>query len=132
MVGGVHALRLYLDTHVVVWLYAPRLDLLSPVARARLDTDELLISPMVILELDCLQETGRIAVRGTPVFEELHLRVGLNLCQLEFSRVVGSASALTWSRDPFDRLIVAQAAVADCDLLTRHPDILENYGRAVW
>jgi PIN domain nuclease of toxin-antitoxin system len=123
---------IYLDTHVVVWLYARRLDLLSSTARSRLENDKILISPMVLLEFDFLQEVGRIAARGLPVYEELHLRVGLNLCHLPFARVIEAASSQTWTRDPFDRLIVGQASAADSDLLTRDDLINQQYPRAVW
>ena len=123
---------IYLDTHVVVWLYAPRLDLLSSTARSRIENDEIRISPIVLLELDLLQATGRIAARGLPVYEQLHLRVGLNLCHLSFVRVIEAASLQTWTRDPFDRLIVGHASAADGDLLTRDATIGRQYGRAVW
>jgi PIN domain nuclease of toxin-antitoxin system len=123
---------IYLDTHVVVWLYARRLDLLSWAARSRLEDDQILISPMVLLEMDFLQEVGRIATRGLPIYEELHLRLGLDLCRLQFSRVIEAASSLEWTRDPFDRVIVGHASAADSDLLTRDTVIAQHYRRAVW
>ncbi len=36
---------IYLDTHVVAWLYAGRVDLLSTRARTLIDAEELRISP---------------------------------------------------------------------------------------
>ncbi len=50
---------IYLDTHVVVWLYAGLTARLRPAARDLLNTSDLAISPMVFLELQYLYETGR-------------------------------------------------------------------------
>jgi len=50
----------YLDTHIVIWLYATRLDLLSKKALQLIGKKELLISPIVRLELEYLNELGRI------------------------------------------------------------------------
>jgi PIN domain nuclease of toxin-antitoxin system len=38
----------------------------------------------------------------------------------------------TWGRDPFDRLIVAQAKVNEVVLVTKDETIRSNYGLAVW
>ncbi len=45
---------------------------------------------------------------------------------------VERARAIKWTRDPFDRLIVAQAAVNDESLLTRDKIIRANDARAIW
>jgi len=37
-----------------------------------------------------------------------------------------------WGRDPFDRLIVANARAADAVLITKDQRIHMNYPRAVW
>jgi PIN domain nuclease of toxin-antitoxin system len=39
---------------------------------------------------------------------------------------------LTWTRDPFDRMIAAQAVVADAPLLTADETILDNLPLATW
>ncbi|MCP4995668.1 MAG: type II toxin-antitoxin system VapC family toxin [Gammaproteobacteria bacterium] len=51
---------IYLDTHVVVWLYVGDLSKFSHPAKAALNTSPLVISPMVILELTYLHEIGRV------------------------------------------------------------------------
>jgi len=123
---------IYLDTHVVAWLYAGLPDLLSAPARDLLETGELLISPMVLLELEYLYETERTTVEGAKVFTDLQAAIGLQLCNKEFPVVVAAAAALRWTRDPFDRLIVAQAAVNDDTLITKDRTILAHYPRALW
>ena len=53
---------IFLDTHVVVWLYAGDPELFSPEVRQDLEESELLISPIVSLELQYLREIDRISV----------------------------------------------------------------------
>jgi PIN domain nuclease of toxin-antitoxin system len=122
----------YLDTNVVVWL-AGALEQLSDTARAAIDgAERLLVSPMVELEVEYLYETGRIQRPAVEVLE--HLRGALNLrrCERDFSAVVAKARELKWTRDPFDRLITAQAALGSDRLLTRDKIIRANYPRAFW
>ncbi len=58
------------------------------------------------------------------------LRIALRL--LYEPAVVAHARAQTWTRDPFDRLIVGQAAAGDAQLVTRDAEIRAHYARAVW
>jgi PIN domain nuclease of toxin-antitoxin system len=51
---------IYLDTHVILWLFARKGDGLSVRAMKLIESDtELTISPMVLLELEYLHEVGR-------------------------------------------------------------------------
>ena len=123
---------IYLDTHVVAWLYAGELDLLPGPVRDLLECEELLISPMVELELQYLHECGRTALPGSVVVDALESEIGLGRCGLPFGQVVAEALREDWTRDPFDRLIVAQARARRLPLLTRDESILDHYDGAVW
>lgn len=123
---------IYLDTHVVAWLYAGRPDLLSPVACSLIDEHDLLISPMVALELQYLFEVKRASKPAAVVIPFLQGEIGLGVCTLPFHKVAAVAIGLSWTRDPFDRLIVAQAALAAAPLVTKDETIREHYSRAVW
>ena len=80
---------IYLDTHVVLWLYLRKGDGLSERARQLIEYEpEILISPMVLLELDYLHEIGRTTLGSTPVYNYLHQRIDLQLCQKSFIDVV--------------------------------------------
>lgn len=123
----------YLDTHVVAWLYAFGASALSPSAAETLrSVGELRVSPMVRLELRYLHEIGRLSEPPAPALDELGARLGLFLCRAPFASVVLEAEKQTWTRDPFDRLIVAQAAVHDALLVTKDEAIRANYARAQW
>lgn len=123
---------IYLDTHVVTWLFAGRLKLLSQRAREVLQEKPAIISPMVRLELEYLYEIGRVATTSGEVVGDLMQRIGLGICDLPFDRVITQANAENWTRDPFDRIIVAQAAAREESLLTKDEDMHDHYARAVW
>ena len=122
----------YLDTHVLVWLYAGEIDRLSDTARDRLQHTALLISPMVRLELQYLYEIGRTSEPAGAVVGELEAQISLRTCDQPFMEIVAMAEKQEWTRDPFDRIIVAQAALNNTVLLTKDGSIQQNYTRAVW
>ena len=123
---------IYLDTHAVVWLYAKELIRFTPGGLASLEANELIISPMVVLELEYLCETGRIQAKSRVICDSLEQAVGLRVCDRPFESVVRTSLDQTWTRDPFDRLIVAQAKLAGAPLLTKDSDILNHYKKAFW
>ncbi len=122
----------YLDTHVVTWMFAGRLDLLPVGVRELLDNSELLISPAVKLELQYLFEVRRTAEPAKVVLESLGREVGLKVCDLPFSDVAEIALSLDWTRDPFDRLLVSQAELRQAQLITKDRLIRDHFPRAVW
>jgi PIN domain nuclease of toxin-antitoxin system len=124
---------IYLDTHVVLWLYLRKGEGISEHARQSIEYEtEILISPMALLELDYLHEIGRTTLGSEPVFKYLHQQIDLQVCQKSFSDVIRAASQLSWTRDPFDRVITAQAATDESRLITKDEIILHYYENAVW
>ena len=87
---------------------------------------------MVQLELTYLHEIGRLTVSGAEIVGDLADRIGLRLSDATMAAVVHAASSLTWTRDPFDRMIVADAIVAATDLLTKDERILANTTFSRW
>ncbi len=123
---------IYLDTHVVTWMFAGRLDLFPARIRELLDDSELLVSPAVKLELQYLFEVRRTAEPAKVVLESLGREVGLKVCDLPFPDVAEIALSLDWTRDPFDRLIVSQAELRGTPLITKDRLIRDHFSRAVW
>lgn len=122
----------YLDTHVVAFLHHLSTGKLSRLAQELVDNGGLRISPIVVLELSLLHEIGRIGVAPAKILQDLGATHGLEVCQTPFTDVVGSAATLTWTRNPFDRLIAGQAAANRAALITKDQTILRHYPRAVW
>ena len=124
---------IYLDTHVILWLYLRKGGGLSDRARQLIEyEDVIVISPMILLELDYLHEIGRTALGSSQVFDYLRQRLGLQICRKAFKDVVRKASQLSWTRDPFDRIITAQSAIDQNTLITKDKIIQKNYEHAVW
>jgi len=122
----------YLDTHLVVWLYGKRLDLIPDYVLGILNNNDLLISPIVKLELQYLFEIERIKKQAGTILKALHSEIGLKFCVLDFPNIINSAVKEKWTRDPFDRIITAQASVNKAILLTKDLTILDNYNYAKW
>ena len=123
---------IYLDTHVVAWLYSGDLKLLPEGVRDLLEGEELVISPMVELELQYLYESGRTTQPGRAVVDALDEEIGLSRCGLPFGQVIAAALDQGWTRDPFDRVIVAQARARRLPLLTRDQTIRDHCREAIW
>jgi len=123
---------IYLDTHVVVWLYAGLSEKFTLHGVDLLENKQLLISPMVQLELQYLKEIQRISAESALIIETLTYSIGLQICQTSFAKIVAESITENWTRDPFDRLIVAQAKTRVAPLLTQDRLILEHYPQAVW
>lgn len=123
---------IYLDTHVVVWLHVGKLDEFSPESLDLLNEQPLYISPIVRLELQYLYEIQRITDDANTVIAELTNRIGLMVCDKAWNTVVSRAIPLTWTRDPFDRLIVAHADLNHNRLISKDRTILRHYEYATW
>ena len=121
-----------LDTHVVVWLYTGEIERLSDAAVEALEAEEPIVSPMVQLELTFLHEIGRLSVTGADIIGDLANRIGLRLSDTPMATVVQAAASLTWTRDPFDRMIVADAQAAGVGLITKDREIHRNTTIAAW
>ncbi|HSW30163.1 MAG TPA: PIN domain-containing protein [Longimicrobiales bacterium] len=124
---------IYLDTHVVAWLYASGPSALSQASADLIGAaDDVRVSPMVRLELQYLFELGRVAEPAATVMDALSGAIGLTVCAAPFTSVTHEAEGLAWTRDPFDRLIVAQASLHKAPLVTKDATIHANYAHAVW
>jgi PIN domain nuclease of toxin-antitoxin system len=82
--------------------------------------------------LTYLFEVGRVAEPSAAPLAALHRTIGLEVADTDLSELVQAATSLSWTRDPFDRLIAAHAIVANAPLLTADRTILDNLLQATW
>ncbi len=124
---------IYLDTHVVLWLYALRGVGLSRRACQLIEESvTVLISPMVLLELVYFYEIDRLKVESDQIYRYLQQKIRLKVCTKPFFDVIQLASKQSWTRDPFDRIITAQAAIDHKTLVTKDITIRQHYSKAIW
>ena len=122
----------YLDTHVLVALYAGERNKLGAAGRRAIDADDLAVSPAAILELELLHEIGRLRTAAGRLVSGLGDQIGLRVSDLSFERIVQHALTEKWGRDPFDRLIVANAKADNASLITKDARIQRHYSHAIW
>jgi PIN domain nuclease of toxin-antitoxin system len=122
----------YLDTHVVVWLYDALTDRLSKAAAAAIEENDLVISWMVELELQFLYEIGRLRVKPAEIIRHLSTQIGLRLSDVGLERIVRAAAGMDWTRDVFDRLIAAESAAMDMPLITKDRTIRAHHKLSIW
>jgi PIN domain nuclease of toxin-antitoxin system len=109
-----------LDTNAVIWI-----DQNHARARALVKaTGPLRLSPATVLELQFLNEIGRLRLRSglRDVVDDERWEVDEPPALEWFMRSAEEA----WTRDPFDRLIVAHARVRRCRLATGDRRVLEQ------
>lgn len=87
---------------------------------------------MVRLEMHYLHEIGRLVPTPFTVIEGLTGPLPLSVGDPSFQQVIAAAEEERWTRDPFDRVIVAQARLAKAPLVTRDRRIHQHYEDAVW
>ncbi|MGD8209516.1 MAG: PIN domain-containing protein [Desulfobacterales bacterium] len=123
----------YLDTHIVVWLYAGLLDKFTPKAKARIDDNDVVISQFVRLELQYLYEIGRIKVKPNKIIGALAREIDLRTSDCPLDNIIEEALKINWTRDVFDRLLVAET-MRDQSLLliTADKKLRENFTQALW
>jgi PIN domain nuclease of toxin-antitoxin system len=87
---------------------------------------------MTVLELQYLHEIERLAEPAARVVQDLSARVGLEVDDVPLRELIAHAERLSFTRDPFDRLIVAHSTLRSAPLLTADKALLKNYDRAFW
>ena len=127
-------IQTYVDTHIVIWLRENKLRKLSKVALRALERAEvLLVSPIVKLELAYLYEIGQLTLPPSKMLDSKTLNFDLTISDVSFAAVCDAAESIGWTRDLFDRLIVAEAIyTGNTPLITADTKIHKHYKKALW
>lgn len=113
-----------LDTNAVLWLLSGHRRA-RPLSRRR---DVLAVSPASVLELQLLTEIGKLSLSGSVA--DLVSDSRLRLDPVDSLEWFEAARAFSWTRDPFDRLIVAHARLRGHHLATGDTVILSQLDEA--
>jgi PIN domain nuclease of toxin-antitoxin system len=110
-----------LDTHAAIWIAQshPRRRPLEKLRR-------LYLSPISVLEVQFLVEAGRLRLSAGRSAAELAEDDRWRLDEPPAAKWFTRACDFGWTRDPFDRLIVAHAAVRGWRLATADERLLEH------
>lgn len=122
----------FLDTHIAVWLYAGLIEKISDTAKQAIEANDLLISPMVRLELQYLFEITRITVKPDTIIKNLFTAINLRVSETPLQQIIEEALKISWTRDVFDRLLSAEAMVVGGGFITADENIKSNLQLAIW
>ena len=125
-------MKAFLDTHAAVALYQGDKKVFGRSAADLAERAALFISPVVRLELALLREIGRFQVSPEEIVHGLVDDWGVTVADDPIDSVIAQAMDLSWTRDPFDRLLVATARLHRAPLITRDEKIHDNFAEAVW
>lgn len=114
-------MRLLLDTHVVIWwdLGAP---LSTAAHRAIMDADEVCVS--AVSEWEVAIKTGLGKIRSKRTIETVVRENGFTELAVLMRHAAGVRALPSLHRDPFDRLIVAQALAEGLQIVTRDESVI--------
>ena len=121
-----------LDTHIIIWLYAALREKLTKTAEIAIETHQLRMSPFSRLEIQYLFEINKITAKPDAIYKSLAKSLGLEIFDTRLDLIIDHAINIQWTRDTFDRLIVAEAMCADCGLITADRAIRRHFKGAVW
>jgi PIN domain nuclease of toxin-antitoxin system len=112
---------LLLDTHVVLWWLLDDATLSDDV-KARLDDDpDVWVSAVSAWEVAIKNALGKLD--GAQGLAEEVAQSGFRRLPITFDHAVAAGRLPLLHRDPFDRMLVAQARVENLTLVTRDPQI---------
>ena len=114
-------MRLLFDTHVWLWMIAKR-ERFSVETLALLENpaNELLLSAVSSWEIAIKYSLGKLRLPAPPAdyMPEQIAKTRVRLLPVEHSHALHVATLPAHHRDPFDRLLIAQAVFEDATLLT--------------
>jgi len=126
-------LNLIADTHVVLWALLRPGELDRKAARAlRSPSSEVYVSAASLWEMAIKAELGKLRLPGPPAewLPGALARTGIQVLAVEGSHALAAGALPPHHRDPFDRMIVAQALAESLTVVTRDAR-LAAYGVAV-
>jgi len=112
---------LLLDTHVVLWWLLDDATL-SEEMKARLDDDpDVWVSPVTVWEVATKESIGKL--EGPQGLSEEIAQSGFRPLPVTFTHAVAVGRLPLLHRDPFDRMLIAQARCEGLTLVTRDRQI---------
>jgi len=122
-------MRLLLDTHVLLWVMADDLSL-SPAARSMVEQAEIVyVSAVSLWEVSIKAGLGRLTIAAGHFAERVR-EAGFEPLAITWSHAEAVRTLPDIHRDPFDRMLIAQALSEPLKLLTADR-VLARYSELV-
>lgn len=121
-------MRLLIDTHVLLWALAAPERLGAEVSRM-LDAADVMVSAASLWEISIKAALGKLDAQPREILEAVE-PAGFSLLAVTAEHAVRVVELPLHHRDPFDRLLIAQALTEAMQLIT-FDDALVAYGSPV-
>ena len=121
-----------IDTHIALWLYDARIELLSAKAQQTLNQQQAFLPQIARLELHLLHEIERINTQPEEILTFLSDKIGMSVSEQPCPSIIDQAALLSWTRDPFDRMIVAESTARNLPLITKDRKIQAHHHLVIW
>jgi PIN domain nuclease of toxin-antitoxin system len=115
-----------LDTHAVIWLLSGNRRVGGLLASGQ----SLLVSPVSVLEIRFLMETGKVRIAESDWDARLENDRRFRLDDCRIRALVSAAADLGFTRDPFDRMIAGHAIARGYRLATADSVLLDHLPRS--
>jgi PIN domain nuclease of toxin-antitoxin system len=119
-------MRILLDTQIALWLAASPAKLSERALELAQDAgQELLLSTASAWEISITYAAEKLPLPTPPAefLPELQRRLQLSMLSIELSHAVHAGSLPLLHRDPFDRMLVAQAQLLRVPIMTVDPKV---------
>jgi PIN domain nuclease of toxin-antitoxin system len=120
--------RLLLDTHLLLWALGQP-SKLSAAARKQIEKADVYVSAASIWEISIKSALGKLKANPVDVLGAIE-PAGFNLLPITGEHAANTAELPPHHKDPFDRMLIAQASCEPMILLT-NDNILAHYGSFV-
>ena len=108
--------RYLLDTHIIIWAIDQTHRLPKGYPQLLQREDQCVVSVISLWEIAIKKSLGKLEVRDD--LAEYLLRTGVSLLHVELPHINALHDLPHHHRDPFDRMLIAQAATEKLTLLT--------------
>ena len=128
-------MRVLVDSNVLYWYLGDRAKLTPRVLKLLDDgSNDLYVSSVSLWELSIKVAKGKLTVPGNSIrsFYEQVDRIGITILTVTKGHILRTESLPHHHRDPFDRMIVAQALEESLTILTADSDIPKYAAPVIW
>jgi len=128
-------MKLLLDTHVFIW-WANEPEKLSEKAliACQDNRNTLLLSVASVWEMQIKMHLGKLKINRTieNLIQTQRAANGIQVLAIELTHVLGLNHLPSFHKDPFDRLLIAQANIESATLITVDPEFSSYPVQVLW